>query len=206
MRYRRINTPTLNLVKKWEGEHKINRKTGRVHPYLCPALVWTQGMGTTINPDNKKPITKYSPPITRQKSAEWLRSDMESKYGRAVSRYLKTDLSDDSFGALTSLCYNIGSGALKRSTVMRRINEQDWDNVPRAWRMWRMGGGRVLKGLQRRREDEIVFFKNGMTSNKNRSSKNTIDRKTLPTNKRMTLFSRITNWLGSLWQKSTKKR
>lgn len=190
----KINRKAINLVTRFEGMHRV--RDGQVHPYLCPANVWTQGVGTTVNPDSKKRITKYSPPIKQAKAKDWLKKDMESKYGKATKKHLKTDLSDDSFGALTSLCYNIGTGALKRSTVLRKINEENWEDVPRAWRMWRVAGGRVLRGLERRRDAELLLFNSGL------SQKDTlvdIDNDVQNVTGVAGFWTRLQKWIKQLW-------
>lgn len=56
--------------------------------------------------------------------------------------------------AAVSLAYNIGTNAYCRSTVARRFNSGDWAGACAAFTMWNKAGGKVLKGLVRRRADE----------------------------------------------------
>jgi lysozyme len=57
-----------------------------------------------------------------------------------------------------SLAYNIGPGAFARSTALRRFNEGDIQGAADAMLMWNKAGGKVLRGLQRRRDAERRLF------------------------------------------------
>ena len=65
-------------------------------------------------------------------------------------------LSDGRFDALTWFAFNLGAGALQRSTLRRKVNREEHDAVPREFRRWVWVGGRKLKGLVRRREAEAA--------------------------------------------------
>ena len=79
----------------------------------------------------------------------------------AVSRMVTSKLNDNQFGALVSFAYNIGTGALGRSTLLRMVNANPNDPAIRAeFLKWNRAGGRVLNGLTRRREAEAnLYFK-----------------------------------------------
>lgn len=64
----------------------------------------------------------------------------------------------DSSDALVSFTYNLGSGALQRSTLRRVINRQSHHNVPSQLMRWVWAGGRKLRGLVRRREAEANLY------------------------------------------------
>ena len=57
-----------------------------------------------------------------------------------------------------SFTFNLGAGALQRSTLRRRANREERDAVPDEFRRWVWAGGRKLKGLVRRREAEAVLY------------------------------------------------
>jgi lysozyme len=57
-----------------------------------------------------------------------------------------------------SFTYNLGSGALQRSTLRRVINRQNHHNVPAQLMRWVWAGGRKLRGLVRRREAEALLY------------------------------------------------
>ena len=64
------------------------------------------------------------------------------------------------FDALVAWVYNLGAGNFKESTLLRVLNEGDYDDVPHQIKRWNKAGGRVLQGLVRRREAEALLFQN----------------------------------------------
>lgn len=97
--------------------------------------------------------------ITQDEAEELLRGDLYAAE-RAVERHC-AGLSQRQFDALVSLCYNIGSGAFGRSTVVRLIREGG--PAPRAelrtaWQMWNKSQGKVLDALVRRRNAEYDYY------------------------------------------------
>lgn len=142
----------LPLIKEFEGLH--------LTPYLCPAGVPTIGWGSTRDLGGN-PITMKTPPITPLVADLMLMKEVFwCELG--VYRALKVPLSHKSVGALTSFCYNLGLGALRSSTLLRKINEGDWDEVPRQFMRWNKAGGVVLPGLTRRRTAEADLFMEGL--------------------------------------------
>jgi lysozyme len=77
----------------------------------------------------------------------------------AVSRMVRTKVSDDQFSALCSLVFNCGRDAIAKSTLIRKLNAQDvWGSFAEFSR-WCHSGGQVLPGLIRRRAAEQALFK-----------------------------------------------
>lgn len=148
----KMNEAGLALLKKWEGF--------RASAYLCPAQVWTIGYGHTdaAGPPRVRPGMK----VTRSEATDILRRDL-GQYEQAVQDAIGYDAaqrcSANQFSAMTSLCYNIGAGAFKRSSVARHFRNGDIAASEKAFHMWRKGGGRVLKGLVNRRKDEARLFR-----------------------------------------------
>ena len=62
------------------------------------------------------------------------------------------------FAALVSFTYNVGSGALNSSTLLRRLNAGDTFGAANEFLRWNRAGGRVLAGLTRRRREERALF------------------------------------------------
>ena len=84
---------------------------------------------------------------------------------RAVLRLINVPLTDGQFDSLVSFTYNLGSGALQRSTLRRKINREEHAEVPEQlactelrFMRWVWAGGRKLKGLVRRRETEASLY------------------------------------------------
>ena len=73
-------------------------------------------------------------------------------------RPIRVPLEDGRFDALSSFAFNLGAGALQRSTLRRKVNRAEHDAVPAELRRWVWAGGRKLKGLMLRREAEAEFY------------------------------------------------
>ena len=143
----KTNRAGIELIKSFEGL--------RLNAYLCPAGVWTIGYGHTSAAG--EPAVKPSMKISAQDAADILVQDLV-KYEAAVSKALTRNPNDNQFSAMVSLCYNIGPGAFASSTVVRRFNAGLLQEAADAFRMWNKGGGKVLPGLVRRRDEERALF------------------------------------------------
>lgn len=137
----------LKLIAQFEGCY--------LQAYLCPANVWTIGIGTTIYPNGVK--VKKGDKCTLEQAHEYLAHDM-IEFEKTVNDSVKVPLSQNQFDALVSLTYNIGSAAFKNSTLLKKLNAKDFTGAADQFLVWNKGGGKVLKGLVRRREAERALF------------------------------------------------
>jgi lysozyme len=132
----------LELIQRHEGL--------RLKAYRCPADVPTIGYGSTLG-------VQMGDEITKAQAIELLMADIE-RFEDAVRRHVNVPLTQHQFDALVSFAFNVGVGAFQRSTLLRKLNAGDYrgaaDELPR----WSKGGGKVLAGLVRRREDERALF------------------------------------------------
>ncbi len=94
--------------------------------------------------------------ITKQQAEEILRHDMRTAES-AVDRLVKSPLKDNQFDALVCFTYNLGSGALQRSTLRQRLNRGDYE-VHNEFLKYVLAGGKKSKGLLRRRKAEASIF------------------------------------------------
>jgi lysozyme len=62
------------------------------------------------------------------------------------------------FDTVVSWTYNLGEGVLRSSTMLKKINAARHDEVPGQMKRWHRAGGKVLKGLERRREAEAALY------------------------------------------------
>jgi lysozyme len=146
---RRINEAGLSLIKSFEGLF--------LKPYLCPANVPTVGYGTIKYP-NGKAVSIKDPAITEQQALDFLEHEVNEK-ASAVEKLVKVDISDNEFAALVSFSYNVGVGALQKSTLLRLLNaNEDRSKVAEEFLKWNKAGGKILAGLTRRRQAEKALF------------------------------------------------
>jgi lysozyme len=138
----------LATVKEFEGL--------RLKAYKCPASVWTIGYGHTTAAG--APIVTPELVITKDEAEEVLARDME-QYEEGVRKYVKVDLTQGQFDALVDFAYNAGVGALAKSTLLKRVNAEKFDEVPAEFMKWTKGGGKELPGLVRRRRAEVKLWR-----------------------------------------------
>ena len=141
---RHITQDGINLIKRFEGFSST--------VYFCPAGYPTIGYGHVV-----KKGEDFSAGITQDEAEELLRIDAQIAE-RAVLRLITVPLTDGQFDALVSFTYNLGSGALQRSTLRRVINRQSHSKVPNQLMRWVWAGGHKLRGLVRRREAEGIVY------------------------------------------------
>ncbi len=84
-------------------------------------------------------------------------SDLD-KFENAVRGSVTTPITQGQFDGLVTFSYNVGISALKNSTLLRRLNSNNFQDVPREWRRWNRSAGSVNKGLDARRQEELEFF------------------------------------------------
>ena len=137
----------LDIVKKYEGYNNI--------AYRCPAGVWTIGYGSTRNKDGN-PIKKGDT-ITKEQAEALLIRDFNACKDELRKDKNLSKLSENAIDGLTSLCYNIGIGAFKRSKCYKAIVANDLETVCKEWD-WFKANGKFMKGLARRRIAELGVF------------------------------------------------
>ena len=139
----------LDLIKKYEGLE--------LKPYLCPANIPTIGYGATYYPNDVR-VTMSDKDIT-EGFAEVLLLEMLERYEKGVERYVQVDINQNQFDALVSFAYNLGLGALKSSTLLKKINNNPCDqNIVFQFNRWTKAGGKKLKGLVKRRKEESILY------------------------------------------------
>lgn len=88
-----------------------------------------------------------------------LAEDLEEFEGY-VQEAVKVPLEQHEFDALVAWTYNLGPSNLRSSTMLKRLNDSQFDQVPSEMQRWNKAGGKVLDGLIRRREAESLLFTN----------------------------------------------
>ena len=138
----RISDEGIALIKRFEGFSS--------HPYICPAGISTIGYGHTKTASERGAVTKVQAEALLRddvRAAEW-----------AVIRLIHVPLTQGQFDALVSFSFNLGSGALQRSTLRCVVNREAHVEVPRQLMRWVFASGRKLKGLEKRRAAEAALY------------------------------------------------
>jgi lysozyme len=160
-------TPAIDLIRRFEGIADGDPSTARLDPYLCPADHWTIGWGHVVRGPDGKPIRGkenraaaraiYPDGITLEEAGVLLADDVR-RFAAGVEDLLAVKVNDRQFCALVSFAYNCGLGALKTSTLLRKLNEGDHDAVPEQLMRWTKVGGKESRGLRNRRAAEAALW------------------------------------------------
>lgn len=130
------------LIRRFEG--------CRLTPYICPAGVWTCGWGSTG-------ADVFPGRVWTQEYAD-RRMEMDAlKFARGALLACPV-LSGDALSAVSDFAYNLGLGALRGSTLRKRINAGDYEAAKVELAKWVRGGGKVLPGLVIRRQAEAALL------------------------------------------------
>ena len=144
----KLSIEGLNLIKRFEGV--------RNRPYRCSAGLWTVGVGHLIG-DGKSLPESWNRTFTKEEIDALLIRDI-SRFERGVRMYIKVPLRQSEFDALCSFSFNLGLGTLQRSTLRQKINRYDKEGAAKEILKYCRAGGKIIKGLQRRREAEYQMF------------------------------------------------
>lgn len=138
----------IELIKKHEGL--------RLKAYLCPAKVWTIGYGATFYENGDK--VKEGERISMER-AEQLLTFHVGLFAKQVEKAIKVPINQNQFDALVSFAFNVGMGAFRGSTLLKMINvAPNVSGIREQFLRWNKGGGKVLVGLTKRREQESKLY------------------------------------------------
>lgn len=84
-----------------------------------------------------------------------------------VDEYVKVPLTQYQFDALVSWTFNLGPTKLRRSTLLQKLNKRLYNEVPAEIKRWNKAGGKILRGLVRRRKAEALMFQGRRWQNSN---------------------------------------
>ena len=149
MKITKLSQKGLELIKQFEGLS--------LTPYVCAGGINTIGYGNTYYTNGKK-VTLQDKPITKQQAEELLKFSL-STYEKAVDSFCRDDISQSQFDALVSFAYNLGTGALQKSTLIKKVNANPKDlTIKDEFLKWNKANGRVLVGLTKRRQAEANLY------------------------------------------------
>jgi len=149
MKILKLSQKGLDLIKQFEGLS--------LTPYVCAGGINTIGYGNTYYTNGNK-VSLKDPKITPQQAEELLKHSL-STYEKAVDSFCRDDISQPQFDALVSFAYNVGTGALQKSTLIKKVNANPKDvTIADEFLKWNKANGTVLKGLTKRRQAEANLY------------------------------------------------
>ena len=144
-----ISDEGLELIKHFEGCPTDDE--GNVVAYQDAVDVWTIGYGHTKD-------VQEGDKWTKEKADFMLWRELEDEYEDYINNYVHVPLNQQQFDALCSWVYNLGPANLKKSTLLRKLNNGEYEETSNQIKRWNKAGGKVLEGLVRRREAEALLF------------------------------------------------
>lgn len=148
----KISDHGLRLLKEWEG--------CKLQKYRDAGGKWTIGVGHLLT---KEELIggKYDDGITMDEALSLLAADLKPAEA-AVNGAVAVDLYQYQFDALVSFVFNVGVGAFRKSTLLKRLNAGRYEEVPTELRKWVRAGGKRCVGLAHRREKEIALWQGNL--------------------------------------------
>jgi lysozyme len=137
-----VNEAGLELIKRFEG--------CRLKAYKCPAGIWSIGYGST------RGVTEGMR-ITQEQADDRLADDLKHAED-AVRRLCPSGLNENQIAALVSFTFNVGAGALARSTLLKYLKRSDTLAAACEFGKWVYADGKLVPGLVKRRTAERDLF------------------------------------------------
>jgi lysozyme len=131
----------LALTKSFEGLH--------LTAYQDCAGIWTIGYGHT------GPTVSAGQTITITEA--FLRADLADAIA-CVNHAVQSVISQNQFDAMVDFCFNAGRGNFLQSTLLRKVNREDFPGAAAQFALWIHAGGEIMAGLVRRRKAEADLF------------------------------------------------
>jgi lysozyme len=155
-----ISPKALKMIAHHEGV--------RIKPYRCPARLWTIGVGHVIDANHARvPFEErnslaipegWNRVFTMGEVDAILAKDLE-RFERGVLKYCPNAGSSQAWlDSLVSFSFNLGLGTLQRSTLRQKHNRGDYEGAAEEFLKYTKAGGKVLKGLVNRRNDERALY------------------------------------------------
>jgi lysozyme len=155
----KVSDKLIEMIKHDEGV--------RTRPYQCPALLWTVGVGHVIDPAHARvPLAErkalpipdgWDRTLSMDEVNDILKKDL-ARFEAGVMRLCPKGKSQGQFDALVSFSFNVGLGNLQNSTLRMKHNREDYEGAANEFLKWNKAGGKVLKGLDKRRKGEKALY------------------------------------------------
>ena len=147
----RVSSNGLRLIKHHEGV--------RPKPYKDCIGLWTVGVGHLIGNGKSLPDA-WNRVFTLEEIDALLIRDL-NRFERGVNLQLPVSLKQCEFDSLVSFAFNLGLGTLQRSTLRQKILRGDKKGAAEHILRYNRAGGKIVKGLVNRRNDEHQLFLRG---------------------------------------------
>jgi lysozyme len=155
----KISARGIQLIKHWEGV--------RYRPYICSARLHTIGVGHVLYPDQGRlPLDQRDAfPLKAEDNRVFSGAEVDGILGADLRRFevgvaklFPMVLTQGQNDALVSFAFNLGLGGVQRSTLRQKVLRGEVEAAADEFLKFTRGGGKVLPGLVKRRNDERALF------------------------------------------------
>ena len=155
----KVSQRCKEMIKHHEGV--------RFKPYRCPARLWTVGVGHVLYPDQGRlPLDQRdSYPLKTEDNRTFSKDEVDGilsadlrRFEVGVAKLFPVGLTQGQNDALVSFAFNLGLGGVQRSTLRQKVLRGEVEAAADEFLKFTRGGGKILPGLVKRRNDERALF------------------------------------------------
>jgi lysozyme len=154
----KVSQRCKELIKHYEGV--------RLKPYICPARLHTIGVGHVLYPNQGRlPLDQRDAyPLAPKDNRSFSKDEVDGilsidlqRFEAGIAKLFPMVLAQGQFDALCSFAFNLGLGGVQRSTLRQKVLRGEVEAADEFLKFTR-GGGKILPGLVKRRNDERALF------------------------------------------------
>ena len=155
----KVSQRCKEMIKHHEGV--------RFKPYRCPAKLWTVGVGHVLYPDQGRlPLDQRDAfPLKAEDNRTFSKAEVDGilsadlqRFEAGITKLFPVVLAQGQFDALCSFAFNLGLGGVQRSTLRQKVLRGEIEAAADEFLKFTRGGGKILPGLVKRRQDERSLF------------------------------------------------
>ena len=152
-----MSTNGLELLEQWEGFKAKVYKDSAGLPTIGVGHLLTKSELSSGKIVINGTSVDYTGGLTNPQVTDLLSQDV-APASKAVNTSVKVALNQNQFDALVSFTFNVGVGAFNSSTLVKVLNQGQYNQVPTQLLRWTRAGGKVVQGLVNRRQNEINLW------------------------------------------------
>jgi lysozyme len=145
------------LLAQWEGMRNAVYDDAAGLPTIGVGHLLTQDELDSGTIEINGQAVEYRHGLSDRQVLDLLARDLVG-FEKAVDKAVQVPLSQNQFDALVSFAFNVGTSAFDKSTLLKVLNQGQYDQVPGQMRRWVKAGGKTVDGLVNRREKEIALW------------------------------------------------
>lgn len=145
------------LLEQWEGLRLTVYNDVAGFPTIGVGHLLTQSERSSGKITIGGETVKYANGLTAQQADALLAQDLAAPEN-TVNSSVKVPLTQNQFDALVSFTFNVGGGAFTGSTLLKLLNQSQYEQVPSQLMRWNKSGGKEVAGLTTRRANEAKLW------------------------------------------------